>query len=226
MSSLAAPFFALEPLPASTRQEFVQELWPQRSTTQKESLIDFDSYFKFMQQERDPELAHCHAVETLQDVLFIISYIRTHQTATFADASSQIQSRKPNSSLLEVSRSIELAVRLWLMLNVRNLMPTDLYQLETSIPWPDEHSIKSVLEQQFTPRPSGISAMFPEYLNASDMGKIAGFRIEWTNSLSSHLTIKGSVIYVFHNVSALRRMRESLADSGFVCLIPPTGSPR
>jgi len=206
------------------KQAIIQELWPYLPAVQ-DNIEDFNAFFRVIQQERHPELARRHAIETFGDIIYIINFIRTNHTATFADIRCHLQSSKPQSSLAEASLSIELAVGIWLMSNARNLMPTHRYQLETLIPWPDTLSLRSVFDQQFSPRLDEINSQFSEHLNVSDMSRFAGFRISWTNNLTSHLTMKGSVIFVFHHVSVMRRMLKSVSNSWLVLRITTHGYP-
>ncbi len=214
---LQTPFFSHHPILPELRQAFVVKLWPLSMVTQPDSIDDFDAYFEFIQQEREPSLEQRHYAKTFADILSIVETLVGGFSGTFAELRDSIQSRIGNTGSAtpsKISLSLELAVRLWLMSNVRNLMPADWHQLQSSIPWPDALSLKSVLDQQYEWRGGDPGARFPEYLNVYHMNKIAGFRVEWTNSLTLHLAIRGSVIYVFHNVSTLRRMRESLSELG------------
>lgn len=61
----------------------------------------------------------------------------------------------------------------------------------------------------------GAWRKFPHHLNADDLRKIGGFQIQWTDDLMSHLTLRGPVVYLFHHVSVLRRMRKSVPENVF-----------
>jgi hypothetical protein len=214
-TSLAHSFWSHDPLPLDAQERFLDSIWPQSSGLQYGILTDFESYFNFVQQEREPSLSSQHVIETLDDVLAILNIIRTNPASTFADIRSLVaawaQRSRPHATISQAALSIELAVRLWLMSSIRNLMPLDRRQLETTVPWPDGLGLRDVLSQYLKTQPGDPNSRYPEFLNASDMNKIGGVRIEWTNDLTSHLTMKGSVIYIFHNVSVLRRMRDTFS---------------
>jgi hypothetical protein len=114
----------------------------------------------------------------------------------------------------KLSTSIELVVRLWLMTNVRILVPTQGNVFEVSIPCPEDQSLVEVLNRHLS-RPSTYSLSktdrFPTYFNTIDMRNIANFQVLWTNNLAEHLTVRGSLIYIFHQVSALGCLRSSLS---------------
>lgn len=211
---LQTPFFSHEPIPTELKELFVARLWPLSMAALPESILDFETYFDFVQQERDPSLAPHHHIRNFNDIVSLIEIIANSPSATFAQLRDILQSITGSTTsemLSKISLSLELAVRLWLMCNVRNVMPSDQHQLEESIPWPDTLSLKSALGRKYTRQPGDPRARFPEYLNVHDMNKIAGFRVKWTNSLTSHLSIKGRIISVFHNVSTLQRMRASFS---------------
>lgn len=197
--------------PLETKERFVQELWPgpPGATQATESITDLNPYFDHIRHECNPTFEQRYTISSFKDAIFVINTLRGSPTATFADIQASIQRARPQMTPPGLSISIELAVRLWLMSNVRNVMPADLNQLQTSVPWPDDSSLQHVLQKHFTEQTNTSRGKFSEYLNFHDMKTIAGIRVEWTNNLAFHLTMKGSVIYVFHCVSALRRMRES-----------------
>jgi hypothetical protein len=206
---LDTPFFSHEPIPSDVRQSFVNALWPRQDENNgEEGINDFGSYFSNLQQERHPDLASQHVVRTLDDIISIIRIILKNPSASFSEIRATMQRKNPEWTATSISHSIELAVRLWLRVNVRNLMPTDRRQLETAISWPDTISLKATLERLFKPQLSVLTRRFPEHFNVADMSKMAGFKVEWTDCLTSHLILDGSVIHMFNNVSILRRMRE------------------
>jgi hypothetical protein len=229
-SLLATPFFSSEALPDNVRLSFIDAIWPEPSTTSDENMKDFDAYFDVVQRERSQSLARLHAIQSFQDLVDFLGIIIESSMEPFAEILARVQTTRPESSASEVSMSIELAIRLWLMLDIRHMMPTHRYQLETSIPWPESQSLVWVLENHLEPSPSTVGPRYSEYLNLYDMDKMGGFKVEWTNNLASHLKIKGSVIYVFHHVSVLRRMLKSdtlppCMNPGASMLTPRPGLP-
>ncbi|KAI3335415.1 hypothetical protein F4824DRAFT_489607 [Ustulina deusta] len=206
----ASQFFSSDPLSQDEKETFLDQLWPRMS--------DFDFYFSFVDQERNPAAAEDHAITKFDDLFFIVSILQKHHSLEFGQIVTAIQNRRPDLPITspKFSHSIELVVRLWLMMNIRNRMPSDLYQLQTSIPWHDNSSLSSVLTTHITRHQCDQGGKFSEYFNFYDMKRIGGIRVEWTNNLTLHLTMKGSLIYVFHGVSILKRMRESTSTSSFL----------
>ncbi|KAL2270850.1 hypothetical protein VTJ83DRAFT_221 [Remersonia thermophila] len=57
---------------------------------------------------------------------------------------------------------------------------------------------------------------FSPYLNVVDMERIAGFKINWTNTLAEHLTLRRKYLYLFSQVTALRRLEQSGTSRGIL----------
>ncbi|KAI1296112.1 hypothetical protein F5Y03DRAFT_296683 [Xylaria venustula] len=206
-------FFSFDPLSQVEKKAFLDQLWPTPSVhqTTMDRTVDFECYFQFLEQERNPKSAQDHAIVTFADLFFIVHVLQNNHSWEFGQVVAAIQDRRPDLSVAspKFSNSIELAARLWLMMNIRNRMPSDLYQLQTSIPWHDSSSLRSVLATHITRHQCDQTVKFSEYLNFHDMKMIGGIKVEWTNNLTLHLTMKGPVVYVFHGVSILKRMRRS-----------------
>lgn len=211
----ASQFFSVDPLSQEEKKIFLDQVWPTSAApkTTASKTLHFDAYFAFLNQERNSAVAADHAITNYDDLFFIVSILQNHGALEFRQVIETIQYSRPSLAATpsKLTCSIELVLRLWLMINIRNRMPTNIYQLQTSLPWQDNSSLSTVLAKHITRRTYDQSAKFSEYLNFYDMNRIGGFRVEWTNNLALHLTMKGSFVYVFHGVSVLKRMRESAA---------------
>ncbi|KAF4469445.1 hypothetical protein FALBO_3652 [Fusarium albosuccineum] len=212
---LLEPCFSPSAPSVPAKKRFIQELWPS-SGHPAENTGDLDPYFDYLRCECHPSFAHQHAVTTLRDIISIVDKLRGSPDATFTQVRTLLQPIWPGATQRSLAFSIELSARLWTMVKVRHLMPADPYQRQTSIPWPDTVSLRAVLRRHFTGQTTTSTAKFSEYLTFYDIETMAGISVEWTNNLATHLTMKGSVIYVFHCISALRRMRESTTTSLFL----------
>ena len=113
---------------------------------------------------------------------------------------------------MKLSNSIELAVRLWLMVDIQNVKPGAYQTLHTAWPWPDASSLIDVVQSLRTQASPGVVAMrkFPEVFNAFDMKRMGGFEIRWTDNLSDHLCLDRKVIWLYYHVSVLMRMKLSI----------------
>jgi len=214
---LRASAFSAAPLSLAIKWILIDRIWPstaaQRLLQQNDE--DFEVYISFFEQECRPDLSTYHAIKSYGDMMFVLDTVRGNPTATLADLRGLVGSTNAvlASDETKLSASIELVVRVWLMVNVRVLLPADRHELRTSLPWPDNQTLVSVLHRQISQPPTSQitpAGKFSFYFNVSDMANMAGFRVEWTNDLMDHLTVRGASIYLYHHVSVLKRMRGSV----------------
>lgn len=197
------------------RTAYLDQVWPrpptQQTAVKPTNVGDFDSYFEFFTQERNIAATTESAVESYEDLLFIIKILQNHGPLELRQIIATIENGRPAlaGKVTKLSHCIELAIRLWLMVNIRIIAPSDIFQHQTSIPWQDGDSLSKALASQFKHHRVDQTAKFSEFMNLYDMKRIGGIRIEWTNNLALHLTMKGSLIYIFHGVAVLKRMIDS-----------------
>ncbi|KAI1366708.1 hypothetical protein F5Y08DRAFT_124694 [Xylaria arbuscula] len=215
-----SPFFSLTPLTQSQRHIYLDMLWPKTSSY---TLIDDarvteqDAYFDYIDQERNPAAAQDHVFAKFDDFFFIVSVLKGYWSQSLEQVVHAIRDQRPGLAIApsKLSFSIELAVRLWLLMDTRIRMPYNPYQLQTAIPWHDRSSLSLVQKTYITPHRriwDGVIARFPEHFNLDDIRRISGIRVEWTNNLTLHLTMKGRVVYIFHGVSILQWIHESVSS--------------
>ena len=113
---------------------------------------------------------------------------------------------------MRLSNSIELAVRLWLMVDIQNVRPGAYQTLHAAWPWPDNLSLIDVVQSLRRQASPGVVAtrQFPEVFNAFDMKRMGGFEVRWTDNLSDHLCLDRKVILLYYHVSVLMRMKTSI----------------
>jgi hypothetical protein len=212
---LQAPMFTNTPLPQDLKGALLDSLWPLSGTPlpQQDSNY-FEAYFTYFQQECNPAAQNYHAIQSFEDFVQIVQIVRGNPHASLTGIRSLLATVNPAlcSDQTKLSVSIELVIRLWLLMSVRITMPVHSHLLEVSLPWPDNRSLVDVLRghlsvPQLVPIPWAES--FSDYLNVVDVMKIANFRILWTGNLGEHLAVKGSCLYLFSHLSALKRLRES-----------------
>ncbi|KAK3361039.1 hypothetical protein B0T24DRAFT_692682 [Lasiosphaeria ovina] len=226
---LHAPMFSNTPIPRALRALLLDRLWPlsgQQATGQDAD--HFEAYFAHFEQERSPAVLNHHAIQTFADFLTMLEIICGNPTASLTAIRSLVAAVNPGlcSDQPKLSASIELVVRLWLLVSVRITMPArqHTYLLEVSLPWPDNLSLADVLQRHLSqPPPPAASQVstaerFSDHLNVVDMRKITGVRVLWTANLGEHLVSQDSCAYLFHHVAALKRIRDSVSCNAF---LPP-----
>lgn len=208
-------FSHTSPSPAF-RDALLSLLWPPSGNQHpQQNPEEFGAYFVYFQQECRQDMANNHAMQTYADLAFILGIIRGNPSASLAGIRALIKNTNAvlASDERKLSLSIELVVRLWLMVSVKILMPQYRNDLDVSLPWPDDQSLSDILRRHISqPTVSHLSAhdKFSPYFNVVDMRNIANFRVLWTNNLADHLTMRGTAIYMFYHVSALKRLRSSV----------------
>lgn len=205
-------------LSPAVREVLPSLLWPPTNGHHpgQETEDDLKAYFSYFQQECRPDAAPNHAISSLQDLTTILDILRTNTNAVLSRIRSLIRDANPALATDErkLSLSIELVVRLWIMVNVKILMPAHRGEFDISLPWPDDQSLLSVLRRHISqPRSSypSVANSFSPYLNAVQMRDIANFQVLWTNNLGDHLSIRESSLCIFYHVSVLKLLKNSTA---------------
>jgi hypothetical protein len=201
-TSLNNSCFSRNPVSPEGRQVLINKLWPPNATSDQQS----------------------NAIQSYADLAYILGIVKGNADATMSELRQILMNVQPSLGRDEtkLSASIELVVRLWLTVNIRNLMPNDRICLQSFLPWPDSLSLMEVLRKwidqsqtQAQAQPpvsrSPLRGEFPDVLNVCDLKQTFGYRIQWTNDLTNHLAMNGSVIYLYHHVSVLKRIRNSVS---------------
>jgi hypothetical protein len=187
------------------RRPIINYLWDQSYKAKDFAQIDChtESYFRYYQQQC--ELAR-HGNEcssrTHRDIINIVQLFR-EKMATREDIKLILKGRvhEPERDDIEeeISNLIDLAVRLWLMVNVgdfrRILMPGRSFQ------W-TEGCLRDFMMLKFSQQKVLTEHVKLEKLfNAYNLRRIAGIEIVWTSNLSDHLRMQDddTRVAVFHH---------------------------
>ncbi|KAI9886512.1 MAG: hypothetical protein M1823_001692 [Watsoniomyces obsoletus] len=91
---------------------------------------------------------------------------------------------------IELNHSVDLVLRLWLMLNVRDRSFRSLNSDTPPLEWDDKQSLKDFVASQF-PKPKTTSHNYLPRLGrdftAVKMARLSGITIKWTSCLADHL---------------------------------------
>ncbi|KAF9893675.1 hypothetical protein FE257_009843 [Aspergillus nanangensis] len=218
-TSLHSPCFIGEPLSWDTKRALIRGFWPPKDPSLDEDceIDNFASYFRFFRSECDPVNQPTHVAHCYHDLLYIHSVIRSNPTAALSEL-KEIFSQKGQlgNDSIKLATSIELVVRLWLTINVRNIMPTSPFAVQNVLAWPDNISLSEVIrrwvsysQMNFQSSVFDPAQQFSPFLNIYDMVQTSGLRIIWTDDLASHLLLVGSVLYLYPHVTLLERLRDS-----------------
>ena len=132
------------------------------------------------------------AATTHEDVLYIVNILDDLKVADKSHIRSKLRVRFTTSSDLGIDRALDLAVRLWLMLNVRESQYYSLRHPTPCLQWEDKKSLQTCMLDWF-PRSrwklNSRESRIDPYFTAANMVEICGLQIYWTTSLQEHLRL-------------------------------------
>jgi len=194
------------------------------------SLHAYDSYFQYYDREINRLLLglpvpFCAisglAAKSHSDIAVICQVLAKDITIPRRVALERLRSIFPRDDHLSINRSIDLTIRLWLMLNVSDNDPRLMTPFKTSIQWDESSSLSSMIMKQFS-RSSEL-AQGQHRLNvgftAAYMVRVCGLDLRWTESLEDHLKLElqGKTLWIFPfkdflNCHLKNRVGEGLGD--------------
>jgi len=197
-----------------TKRSIINSLWDRQISAAAftEIASRTDAYFQHYQTQCN--LVR-HGNECLtrnhQDIIDIVRLLRA-PGATREDIKSSLRSRLPELPLENVedvlSNTIDLAVRLWLMVNIgdfrRILVPgRSLYWTQGSL---RDFITSEFCKQNILKERVKLEKLF----NAHNLGRIAGIEIVWTSNLADHLRMQDddTRVAVFHHAFFLENRLE------------------
>lgn len=183
--------------PKQLRKEIVHRLW--RRTRDEIDLDDYHSYFDHYDETCKTLYvgARCEAdaisVSNHEHVLLIIdriwSYI-DHGTGVKRPLLRESLSKThfENQADERINASIDLALRLWLTMNIKKRGVTPVIR---DNPWNDESDLPAFIKAQFPGPEIGHSINVPlaGALTAVDLERTSGIQIKWTYYLEDHLLL-------------------------------------
>lgn len=132
------------------------------------------------------------AAKTYKDVFFIVNVLRDNGNSQRPKIRELLLPRFRSSDELELNRSINLVIRLWLMVNMQESQFEGLRHGVTCIQWDDDSTLLAFLQSLFPHSRWKITAQSSRlgpYFTATFMQRVCGLSIEWTTSLHDHLRL-------------------------------------
>ncbi|KAF2736404.1 hypothetical protein EJ04DRAFT_511071 [Polyplosphaeria fusca] len=172
--------------------------WPHLQLDQSEIVEDeYAVFFDFIGKTLQSLYRHAHrfAAQDLDSLLSDVSDMRTNRDMTRGALTLEIQKRYLNTLETDVARSMELAARLWLGLNVcsRHLSIGPRNGRDSLVDWPDTQSLDEMIAAQFKRRGqvSPDNTSLDDSFTAANLKNICRLRIRWTDNLVDHLKLEG-----------------------------------
>lgn len=158
------------------------------------------------------------AISTHADLLFVVQSIQAGGSSTKTEIRKRLKHRFLNADDSALDRSIDLSMRLWLMINIRE----NRLRLQTPrtpvIVWRDDWTFRHLLDHTFpTPRwelGAKDSRLHPAF-TASFMVEVCGLKLEWTDCLADHLRLdrREKVLQVYPHKAFLQYHLDAVCRS-------------
>lgn len=168
---------------------------------QAKDLKAFKAYFRYYDSEiemlqfgssplsrQSTELA----AKTHGDILFIARTLQQSEAKTRPAVRHSLQTRFQDTTDIALNRSIDLTIRLWLSINVREKTFRALKPQTPALEWNDASTLRDFLWGLFPRAKWDLQARegrLHPYFTVANMIKICGLRLDWTDSLEDHLRL-------------------------------------
>jgi len=212
-------------LDVSTKCAILNIVWDSNFTTRSFSQDEFigASYLRYYgEQCRNALHTQCFDgfITTHGDILSIIQQLKDINT-TRAQLKNDLRNLRPQDSEVLLWESIDLAVRLWLMIDIGELKH-GFVPGQKSLLW--QHGpLKDVLERRFSTPPDismrVVRVKLDRIFNARNLERIAGLQIIWTDNISDHLRlmVDDTRIAIYHHASSLEHHKDNpIFPPGFI----------
>jgi hypothetical protein len=161
----------------------------------------WDSYFAHYRRELSRMHSSISCIQTAtiglaakshEDIIYILKLLLEHQQMTKRDLKEKLSIRFSGSDAFAIDRSVDLVVRLWLMVNVRDILEPVRTPHKVAICWDNDQSLLDMIDTQFqTPSlhlDSKTSRLHPSF-TVEKMEQVCGLKVGWTDSLEDHLRL-------------------------------------
>ena len=132
------------------------------------------------------------AVKTFEDVFHVIDLLRGNGASQRPAIRQLLLLRFPSENEVALNRSINLSIRLWLMVNTQEPKFEGLRHEANSVQWDDCSNLREFLQSLFPPAKWQVTAQSSRlgpHFTAAFMQDVCGLNIEWTTSLHDHLRL-------------------------------------
>ena len=159
------------------------------------------------------------AAKTYEDIFHVVDVLRDNGDSPRPELRRRLSSRFRSSDDQSINRSVNLAIRLWLMINVQEPEFGGLRNESYFIQWDDESTLRAFLQSLFPhsrwPVTAQSSRLEPHF-TAAFMQRVCGLNIEWTTSLHDHLRLdrRRRALKIFPYKCHMQKMIDSHQNHG------------
>lgn len=156
------------------------------------------------------------AVQTHQDILHVCKVLASNKSVGRSKVREELRHHFGSSTIGDkpIDRSIDLTVRLWLMVNVRDPELPIYDPQKSSVQWPDSDSLLEFMRKQFPATDTELSlkeARLHTSFTAAYLVDVCGLQLDWTDNLQDHLFLdrRSKTLRVFAHQPILAGYRDS-----------------
>jgi hypothetical protein len=158
----------------------------------------FETYFEYYHREIRrlrigvAPIINQLSLKTHGDVLRICREVSNTIVNPKDEIIAGLRAHFPDADIEAINTSLDTAVRLWLMINIRDEDISVRVPQTPPVPWERSKSLAALITETF--RPSTVDVGFqagrldPSF-TAANMVRMCGLRIRWTDSLEDHLRL-------------------------------------
>ena len=132
------------------------------------------------------------AAKSYEDIFHIIKVLRSNGNSKRPEIRNILESLLHSKNVQSLNWSINLTIRLWLMINVQDPKFEGLRYEATCVDWDDKTTLSRFIGNLFPKSRWKISAQesrLGPHFTAAFMERVCGLSIVWTTSLHDHLRL-------------------------------------
>ncbi|KAI1330685.1 hypothetical protein F5Y16DRAFT_362407 [Xylariaceae sp. FL0255] len=204
-------------------QTYVRDqFWPDSET----SLTEYVSYFRYFRWAIETVLwpntaaeTALLATQTYKDLATVVRYLEDNNDKSRTEIADGLHSFFPQSPRTSILRSMDLAVRLWMMLHLRSTENPIGPQLAdvAAVEWKPKQSLRNLVASVFPKSKRGAAGSSRYGTNISidftimNIRRLCRIEVAWTQNLRDHLKFdpSGRVLYIYpHKVCLISHLEQ------------------
>ena len=130
--------------------------------------------------------------QSYEDVFHIVAVLRNNRNSTRPEIRSLLETALHSTNDQSLNWSINLAIRLWLMINLQDPQFEGLRYEASCVEWDDQTRLQAFIESLFPKTQWNITAQtsrLGHHFTVAFMHRVCGLKIKWTTSLHDHLRL-------------------------------------
>lgn len=179
--------------------ELINHFWPHLQLSADDLIQEhYSAFFKFVFKTLQSLCPHASdfAIQNFEGLYTMVKELRDDRTLSREMIKDRLRGQYLNFSDTAISRSMELAVRLWLGLNVcsKTLAVGPRNPRDSRLNWDQNEPLEKMAEAQFLEkiqRPVSTVYQLDDFFTAINLKNICRVDIRWTNNLADHLKVDG-----------------------------------